>query len=99
MTYFNAKPCIKDVIKAKGLSYRKIHAMFTRKSINLGPLMNGENIKENTAKKFCDAVINLRKAVTCEKDGHFLIFDKAGKRLKCSGGRCSENLDMNSFLI
>ena len=61
--------------------------------------LNFDEVSYSEAKKFCDAVINLRKAVTCEKDGHFLIFDKAGKRLKCSGGRCSENLDMNSFLI
>ena len=77
----NAKPCIKDVIKAKGLSYRKIHAMFTRKSINLGPLMNGENIKENTAKKFCDAV-NIpfnkifTKTVVEEQYAEYTIFGK-----------------------
>ena len=59
--------------------------------------LNFDEVSYSEVKNFCDAVINLRKAVTCEKDGHFLIFDKAGKRLKCSGGRCSESLDMDAI--
>ena len=59
--------------------------------------LNFDEVSYSEVKNFCDAVINLRKAVTCKKDGYFMIFDKKEKRLKCSGGRCSESLDMDAI--
>ena len=59
--------------------------------------INFDEVSYAEVKSFCDAVINLRKAVTCEKDGYFLIFDKQNKKLRCTGAKCKENMDMDSF--
>lgn len=50
----NAKPELKTILKDKGLSHRKILAMYGRKSINIQLLLDGANIEEKTAQKFCE---------------------------------------------
>ena len=59
--------------------------------------INFNEVSYSEVKSFCEAVINLRKAVTCNEDGNFLIFDKYHQRLNCSRLRCTVSLNMNDF--
>ena len=59
--------------------------------------INFNEVSFSEVNSFCDAVVNLRKAVTCDRDGNYLIFDKTHKRLECSGNNCRVSLNMNDF--
>ena len=48
-----AKPNIKDVVHMYGYSYRKIYSMMGSRALNVAGIMSGDNIKEETALKFC----------------------------------------------
>ena len=49
----HAKSDIKETFHNYGYSYRKLYSMMPSRSLNIGSIFAGDNIREETAKKFC----------------------------------------------
>lgn len=58
-----------------------------------------DSIPKNDVIKFCDDVINLKRAFTCDCGKSFLILDKESKKLICTHKKCRDSIDMNSFPV
>ena len=55
-TIYTAKPNIKEIFKARGLSKRVVYSLFSRIPFNLSAILNGANVQEKTALKLSQAV-------------------------------------------
>lgn len=57
-----------------------------------------DEISYNEVRDFCNAVINLRKEVTCKyHQNNYIVFDKSRKSMTCSKDDCKFIIDMNTF--
>ena len=54
-------------------------------------------VSYNDTKTFCDGVLKLKKAFTCEEDGSFVKLDNKSKKIICSNPYCKMSIDMNAF--
>ena len=59
--------------------------------------INFDEISYIEVKDFCDAVINLRKEVTCDNHDFYIVFDKSLKSITCSNSKCDLLIDMKTF--
>ena len=57
-----------------------------------------DEVSYNEVKDFCDAVINLKKEVTCsDHENDYLLFDKSHKSMSCMHKDCKFLIDMKTF--
>lgn len=71
----------------------------TRYLANILSHHNDENdlLPKSDVEKFCEDVINLKRAFTCDCGKSTLKIDSKSKKLICSNEKCRDAVDMNKF--
>ena len=95
LDYLNAaKISIKKQTKGSPLEYDYDDLFFEVEQVRyLGnSFVHGddEDLTFNEAKTFCDAVYNLQEAVTCEKCGSYIRFNKVNHTGQCTNKKCQK---------